>query len=721
LDTDPIGLECFDAGVVANMELHDAHNPGIDMLPEGTAWLLVEYGAESQDEVNAQVEKVRTSVDVGNPKAFEDSEGQEQVWEIRRSAIEFTRVPGRHAGLAGWEDAAVAPERIGDYLREYLKLIHRHGYHSVIFGHFGQGCMHNRLDLHLTSAADVDNFGRFLQEAGDLVVRFGGSLSGEHGDGQLRADQLGKMFGEDMVEVLREFKAIFDPDGRMNPGKVVDPYPPTSNLGLATGYQPRQVQTHFQFPDDQLGFADAVNRCFGIGKCRHESGGTMCPSYMVTHEEEHSTRGRARLLLEMMGGHLSERSPAGQKSGWRDEHVKDALDLCLACKGCKGDCPVSVDIATYKSEFLSHYYAGRLRPAAAYAMGLIPIWARLASQAPRLTNAALAAPGLGFLARKLAGVDTRRDAPPFAARTFRSWFAEHAPRPNSPDVLLWPDTFTNYFTPQVGIAAVEVLESAGYAVRIPRKMLCCGRPLYDFGMLPTAKRWLREILDELAEPIAAGVPVVGLEPSCLAVFRDELTNLFPADVRAQRLAKQSFTLAELLARTDSYTPPRLHRRALVQMHCHQSAVIGTEADQQLMRKMGLELDLPDSGCCGMAGSFGYEAGEQYEVSMAAGERVILPAVRAADPDTLVLADGFSCRSQIRQGADRDTLHLAEVLAMGTRYGPAGPPNERPERSPSPGRRKLGVVLAAAGAAAVGVAGGVAGALAGDRSRGRRRH
>jgi FAD/FMN-containing dehydrogenase/Fe-S oxidoreductase len=674
LDTGPIGLEAFDQTVVEDLELHQAHIPGIDELPDGNAWLLIEYGAQSQDEVNALVEHVkdRTQGTVGVPKVFESAHGQEAVWEVRRSAIEFTRIPGRHAGLAGWEDAAVAPEQLGDYLRAFLALVAEHGYHPIVFGHFGQGCMHNRLDLHLDNAPDIENFGRFLDAAGDLVVRFGGSLSGEHGDGQLRANQLVKMFGAEMIEVFQEFKSIFDPGGRMNPGKIVSPYPPTSNLGLSTGYQPRKVHTHFQFPDDHLGFADAVNRCFGIGKCRHESGGTMCPSYMVTHSEEHSTRGRARLLLEMMGGHLSGK---GSKSGWRDEHVKDALDLCLACKGCKGDCPVSVDMASYKAEFLSHYYARRLRPAAAYSMGLIPIWARLSSHAPRAANAVLAAPGLGRAARKVAGVDPRRQVPRFATRTFRSWFAEHNTRPNAREVLLWPDTFTNYFNPEVAIAAVEVLEAAGYAVRIPEKVLCCGRPLYDFGMLPTARRWLRRILRELHEPIALGMPLVGLEPSCLAVFRDELTNLLPTDADARRLAKQSFTLAELLSRTDGYTPPTLHRSAIAQMHCHQSAVIGTAADRELMRAMGLDLRQPDSGCCGMAGSFGYQAGEQYDVSVAAAERVILPVVRAAAEDTLVLADGFSCRTQISHGTGRDPLHLAEVLAMAARYGPDSRPHD----------------------------------------------
>jgi FAD/FMN-containing dehydrogenase/Fe-S oxidoreductase len=671
-----IGLECFDAGVLANIAKHDLHIPGMDELPDGGAWLLAEYGADTEAQADKLVEHARSLVTApGLPKVVEDARHQADIWEVRRSTIEYTRIPGEHAGLAGWEDAGLPPDRLGDYIRDYCALVTRHGYHTVMFGHFGQGCMHNRLDLKLDTAEDIANFSRFLDEAGDLVVSYGGSLSGEHGDGQLRANQLVKMFGPEIVAAFAEFKAIFDPEGRMNPGKVVHPFPPQSHLRRGTDLQLRPVSTHFSFPDDRGGFFDAVNRCFGIGKCRHTSGGTMCPSFMVTREEQHSTRGRARLLMEMMSGH---RDDVDTKKGWRDEHVKDALDLCLACKGCKGDCPVNVDMATYKSEFLSHYYAGRLRPRAAYAMGLIPIWARLACHAPGLVNSTLSAPVLGALAKRLAGVDTRRTVPAFAARTFRSWFAEHQPRTDGTPVLLWPDTFTNYFTPEVGIAAVEVLEATGFAVRIPDRVLCCGRPFYDYGMLPTAKRWLLAILDELREPIRAGIPLVGLEPSCLAVFRDELTNLLPHDLDARRLAKQSVSLAELLTRA-GYRPHRLERQALVQRHCHQGAVIGSDADAALMADMGLRVKQPDSGCCGMAGSFGYESGERYEVSIACGERVILPAVRAAEQHTIVLADGFSCRGQIEQGTDRQALHLAEVLALARRRGPNGPPIGAPER------------------------------------------
>jgi FAD/FMN-containing dehydrogenase/Fe-S oxidoreductase len=690
-----IGLECFDAGVLDNLAKHGEHIPGMDELPEGGAWLLAEYGAQTQGEADEAAEAARRLAGAGTPKLFEDEQGQSEVWEVRRSTIEYTRIPGEHAGLAGWEDAAVAPERLGDYIRDYCALVSEHGYHTVLFGHFGQGCMHNRLDPDLQTAAGIENFGRFLSEAGDLVVRYGGSLSGEHGDGQLRANQLGKMYGPELVRGFAEFKRIFDPDGRMNPGKVVAPYHPTQNLRWGTGYRPRQVETHFAYPQDEKGFADAVNRCFGIGKCRHASGGTMCPSFMVTREEKHSTRGRARLLFEMMSGHL-------RAGGWRDPHVKEALDLCLSCKGCKGDCPVSVDIATYKAEFLAHYYAGRIRPRQAYALGLIPVWARLASLAPGLANAALAAPGAGRLAKLAAGADPRRKVPAFAGQTFRSWFAGHQGPPDGQPVLLWPDTFTNHFTPETGIAAVEVLEEAGYRVVIPDRPLCCGRPLYDYGMLPTAKRWLRRTLRELRGPLEAGWPVIGLEPSCLAVFRDELPNMFPADADADRLRAQAVTLGEFLGRS-SYEPPRLARSALVQVHCHQGAVLTHDSERVLLEQMGLDLSIPDSGCCGMAGSFGYERGQRYQVSQACGERVILPAVRDAPDDALIIADGFSCREQIAQATGRRPVHLSQVLRLGASDHQ---PGAFPERSAWQERPRSGVLLAA-GTAAAGAAAALA--------------
>ena len=686
--TGVIGLECFDAGVLDNLGKHGEHVPGMDELPPGGAWLLAEYGARDQDDADRQVEAARDRIEEpGVAKLFEDEKGQGDVWEVRRSTIEYTRIPGEHSGLAAWEDAAVAPERLGDYIRDFCALVARYGYHTVLFGHFGQGCLHNRLDVDLKTPDGVDRLGRFVTEAAELVLKYGGSLSGEHGDGQLRGQLLEKMFGPELVAAFGEFKRLWDPDARMNPGKIVDALPPTANLRLGTDYRPRTVSTHFAFPEDEGGFAGAVNRCFGIGKCRHMSGGTMCPSYMVTRQEEHSTRGRARLLFEMMSGHL-------RGNGWRDPHVKKALDLCLACKGCKGDCPVGVDMATYKAEFLSHYYARRLRPRQAYALGLIPVWARLASLAPGLVNGVAHGRWTGRALKAMAGIAPEREAPAFAARTFRSWFAGHSGAVDGPPVLLWPDTFTDHFQPQVAIAATRVLEDAGFRVTIPERTLCCGRPLYDYGMLPTAKRWLGAVLEELREPLSDGVPVVGLEPSCLAVFRDELPNLFPADGDALRLRAGSYTLAEFLRERAPDFAPELRRRALVQTHCHQGAVLGFDAETDLMIRMGLDLDHPDSGCCGMAGSFGYEAGDRYDVSVRAGERVILPAVREAPPDTLITADGFSCREQISQRTGRRALHLAELLDQALH------PDDRPEiPSPQTAAPRYAIPLAAAAAAA----------------------
>jgi Fe-S oxidoreductase len=483
------------------------------------------------------------------------------------------------------------------------------------------------------------------------------------------------MYGDELVQAFREFKAIWDPQGRMNPGKVVDPYRIDENLRLGMNYRPAELKTHFQFPEEGGSFARATTRCVGVGKCRRMEGGTMCPSYMVTREEAHSTRGRSRLLFEMLQG-----NPV--KNGWRDEHVKEALDLCLACKGCKGDCPVNVDMATYKAEFLSNYYSRRLRPASAYAFGLIYWWAGVASHFPGLINFLTHAPGLNRIAKTLAGIAPARTLPSFARETFKSWFKRrHAStKTEQPTVILWPDTFNNHLHPRTAAAAVEVLEAAGFQVEVPTQNLCCGRPLYDYGMLDLAKALLRQVLDALRPSIEAGVPIVVLEPSCAAVFRDELINLFPHDEDARRLSRQTFLLSEILEqRAPTYEPPSLRRKAVVHGHCHHKAVMKMTAEERLLQKVGLDYQLLDSGCCGMAGGFGFEK-DHYDVSVKAGERVLLPAVRQADAKTLIVADGFSCRTQIEQLTDRHALHLAEVMQMALREGPQGPEGSIPERS-----------------------------------------
>ncbi len=695
---DPIALETFDQRLVQN-ELKKGFKRHPELLPEGDAWLLVEFGADSKEEADEKAERLMDDVKGGDQiglKLYEDPEEESQVWEIREGGVGHSKIPGEHPGWPSWEDAAVSPEDIGDYLRDFEKLVTDHGLCvAAYFGHVGHGCVHSRLNWDFSTAEGVRNYRRFMEDAADLVTSYGGSLSGEHGDGHARAELLPKMFGEELVGAFREFKAIWDPDGKMNPHKVSDPYPLDTNLRITPSYRTMPVETRFKFPDDDGSFAAAAERCFGVGICREVEGSTMCPSYMATREEKHSTRGRARLLFEMM--HASQ-----LKDGWRDESVKESLDLCLACKGCKHDCPVRVDMATYKAEFLSHYYEGRLRPAAAYALGLIYWHSRLASLAPGLANFFTQTPGISTALKRLGGLAPERPMPAFASETFRSWFQKRgssSAKENKGRVILWPDTFNNYFQPEVARAAVEVLEDAGFRVELPRGSLCCGRPLYDYGMLTLAKRQLRQILERMRPEIEAGIPVIGLEPSCTATFRDELVNLFPHDQDAKRLSKQTFTFAEFLVR-EGYEPPELKGEAIVHGHCHHKALFGMECDNELLGKLGLDYKVLDSGCCGLAGSFGYESGDNYEVSIKCGERVLLPAVREAEREALIITDGFSCREQIEQTTNRQALHLAQVIELAMRdgklsgdYPESGCFGERPSRPEPRSVALLGAALA----------------------------
>jgi FAD/FMN-containing dehydrogenase/Fe-S oxidoreductase len=716
----PIALEGFDDLLTKYMRLKGMRTEFLPLLPEGGGWLMVEFGgaetAEAVAKARALMAQLRAQPHPPSMRLFESKEEAHKIWLIRESGLGGTAlVPNKPMTWPGWEDSAVPPERMGAYLRDLRQLLDEFGYEAAYYGHFGQGCLHTRIPFDLTTSDGIAHMLAFVERAADLVVRYGGSFSGEHGDGQARGQLLPKMYGDELVQAFREFKGIWDPENKMNPGKVVDAYRITQNLRLGAEYEPRQVQTHFQFPEDNGSFASATLRCVGVGLCRRHGEGTMCPSYMVTREEEHSTRGRAHLLFEMMRG-------TTLADGWRDETVREALDLCLACKGCKTECPVNVDMATYKAEFLSHYYAGRLRPRAAYAMGLIYWWARAASQAPRLVNWLAHAPILSDIGKRVGGIAPQRAIPAFAPQPFTAWFKAREPRNvGQPQVLLWPDTFNNYFHPATAIAAVEVLEDAGYHVTIPARSLCCGRPLYDFGMLDTAERLLKQILHTLRPQIEAGVPVVGLEPSCVSVFRDELVNLFPHDVDALRLRQQTFLLSEFLnQRAEGYEPPKLARQALVHGHCHHKTVLGMRDEQALLEKMGLAVEQPDTGCCGMAGAFGFER-EKYEVSVKAGERVLLPAVRTAPKDALIITDGFSCREQIAQGTDRRALHLAQVLQLALREGPDGPIGGYPEtpyvENPSPAPARAGLAALAAGGIGVALAAG--GALAWARRS--RRH
>jgi FAD/FMN-containing dehydrogenase/Fe-S oxidoreductase len=673
----PIGLEGIDDLLVEYTRRRGINSEGLALLPPGGGWLLVEFGGQTWEEAEAQarlmVEALNRSIPAPNVRLYAKQEAK-HVWIVRESSLGvISHVPGEPLSWEGWEDSAVAPEKLGPYLRDLKRLTGQYGYQGTLYGHFGHACVHTRLDFDLESEQGIGRFRQFMNDAADLVVSYGGSLSGEHGDGQARAELLPKMFGPELIQAFNEFKEAWDPDWKMNPGKVVEPYRIDENLRLGADYNPWRPPTHFKFPHDHGSLAHATLRCVGVGKCRHYEGGVMCPSFRVTREEEHSTRGRAHLLWEMANGEIIQ-------DGWRSKEVKDSLDLCLSCKGCKTECPVSVDLATYKAEFLSHYHERRLRPISHYAFGNIDFWARLASNVPGFVNLTTQLPFLRDIAKAVTGIPRQRQIPAFAPQTFKSWFRRHKPlHPDGPIVVLWPDTFNNYFLPNTAKAAVNVLESAGFRVELPEGNLCCGRPLYDFGMLDRAEDLLLQVLDALALEIEAGVPIVGLEPSCVTVFRDELCNLFPRDERAQRLSRQTFLLSEFLENYKNLIPlPRLERKAIVHGHCHHKSVLKTKAEEAVLSRMGLDCHSPAPGCCGMAGSFGFES-DKYDVSSAIGELELLPAVRKAPPDWLVIANGFSCREQIAQGTDRHALHLAEILEMALHDGPAGPAGSYPER------------------------------------------
>jgi FAD/FMN-containing dehydrogenase/Fe-S oxidoreductase len=665
----PIGLEGFDSVTTNNILkkglLQSAYLP---LLPEGKGWLFVEFGGSQKEEAEEKVRMFLRAVEGRkgvSSKLLLAVEEQKKIWTIRESGLGAnSHVPGEDPGWEGWEDSAVAPGKLGPYLRELQMLYDKYEYKSSLYGHFGQGCVHNRLNFDLASAAGVKKWRAFMEEATDLCVRYGGSLSGEHGDGQARAEFLPKMFGPELVQAFREFKAIWDPDGRMNPGKVVEPYRIEENLRLSTKPKLTAIKTHFAFPEDGGDFAQAVERCVGVGKCRRTEGqgeqDTMCPSFMVTREEKHSTRGRTHLLWEMTRGEVLP-------DAWKSEEVKEALDLCLSCKGCKNDCPVNVDVATYKAEFLSHYWEGRVRPLRAFVFGWIDKWASAASFAPRIANGLVRLPVLSGLIKKIVGITRERTPPRFAHKTFRSTFRKAEPAAGKrTSVILWPDTFNNNFRPETLDAATEVLQAAGFGITIPSVRLCCGRPLYDHGFLDMAKAYLEKVLEVLKGPISQGVPLVVLEPSCCSVFRDEMLNLFPKREDARKLAAQTFTLAEFLEKhAPEFSPPELERDAVVQGHCHHKAIMRLKQQKTLMSKLGLQYEVLESGCCGMAGGFGYEA-DKFGISMACGERVLLPRVREASQETLLLADGFSCREQIEQATGRKTLHLAEVIQMALR-------------------------------------------------------
>ncbi|GAB3288134.1 FAD-binding and (Fe-S)-binding domain-containing protein [Parasphingorhabdus pacifica] len=656
----PLAVEGMDSVLVdAARHRSTQHLNGIEQLPPGKSWLYIEVGGETAEAAERAARSLMPQLreHSTDTTVVADPAAQRQLWRIREDGAGLaTRLPDGGEAWPGWEDAAVPPENLASYLRDFEELMQRHGRRGIVYGHFGEGCLHVRIDFPLATEGGAHEFRKFLEQACELVVTHGGSFSGEHGDGRARAEFLPLMYSPTVIEAFREFKAIFDPENRLNPGVLVQPRPIDADLRVRPG-RSLDISPVFSYDHDGGDMAAAVRRCVGVGKCRTQrSAGVMCPSYQVTGDEKDSTRGRARVLNEMLNGGVIE-------DGWQSTEVRDALDLCLSCKGCSHDCPTQVDMATYKSEFLYHHYRRRLRPASHYSMGWLPLWARLASTAPRLVNAASKSSPAGVL-KRLGGIAPERAIPTFASQSFKSWFRTRRASPdagNRGTVLLWADSFGNALNPGPLRAATEVLEEIGFRVIVPPGTQCCGLTWITTGQLDVARRVQRRTLKAITPYLDHVSAVVGIEPSCTATLRSDLPDLLSSHPTAKRLAHMTKTFAEAIRElAPDWQPPKLPTRTLRQTHCHQHAVMGDQDDAWLLTRMGVQDTKLNSGCCGLAGNFGFENGH-YDVSMAAAEQVLLPAVRAADDTVHVLADGFSCHTQIKHGADRHAQHLAELV------------------------------------------------------------
>ncbi|MGI9085123.1 MAG: FAD-binding and (Fe-S)-binding domain-containing protein [Aeromicrobium sp.] len=646
----PTACEGLDSRIV---DVVRRHGKAVPELPRGEGWLFLEIAGDDLDDVTSRVELVRAASSALDTRVVDATDEQAVLWRIREEGAGLaTRTLPRKA-LSGWEDAAVPPARLGTYLREFDALLRAHQVDGVPYGHFGDGCVHVRIDFPLDAADGHQRFRTFLFEAADLVAGHGGSLSGEHGDGRARSELLPRMYSAEALRAFAEVKQVFDPDNLLNPGVLVDPAPIDADLRgpeSSIGRLERREGLRLLHDGGDLGLA--VHRCTGVGKCladNRSSGGVMCPSFQATRDEKDSTRGRARVLQEMVDGRLVT-------GGFAAPEVHEALDLCLSCKGCLSDCPTGIDMATYKSEVLHQTYRGKRRPRSHYVLGRLPFWARLVAPIAWLANLGLRTPGLRAIARWIAGVDQRRSLPMLATKRF----SRAARRTETGTVLLWADSFTEYFSTAGGLAAVDVLEAAGYRVETLARPPCCGLTWITTGQLDTARDLVGRAVDQLHPYVAAGVPIVGLEPSCLSVLRSDAVELLD-DPRATDVAGGVFTLAELLTRTEGWGPPDLvGTEVVVQPHCHQASVMGFEADLAVLERTGAAVTRL-AGCCGLAGNFGVEKGH-YDVSVAIAEHQLLPAVRDAGPDAVVLADGFSCRTQLDDLAGVEALHLAQLLA-----------------------------------------------------------
>ena len=651
----PTACEGLDRRIV-DVVIRQNGPDAVGALPAGDGWMLLELTDDDPAALRSRAQQLLNTARAGDGWIVDDPVDAARLWQIRADGAGLAGVSLEKPAYPGWEDSAVPPEHLGDYLRAFDACLERHGLQGLPYGHFGDGCVHCRIDFPLDDPDGPERYRAFVEEAAQIVAGFDGSMSGEHGDGRARSALLKYMYSDEALELFAQVKHLFDPQNLLNPGILVDPVPVEADARMvAAASSPLNLSD----PD----FVREVHQCTGVGKClanNAPSGGVMCPSFHATREQKDSTRGRARVLQEMVNGSIITQ-------GWRSPEVAEALDLCLSCKGCARDCPTGIDMAAYKARVTHERYKGRLRPRNHYALGWLPRWGRLITSVPglgRVVNAVGAAPVVGNALKWAAGVDGRRQIPRFAKRRATSALGKLSSPETVVDkgrVLLWVDSFTNCFESDTFAAMVQVLSRLGYEPIVLDRNACCGLTWISTGQLDGARRQLTEAAAVLAPFVDAGVAIIGLEPSCTAVWRSDAPELLPDDENVAKLQGKVLTLAEFLATDPDFTPPDLSGHTIIaQPHCHHASVIGWQADRKLLEATGAELVVV-GGCCGLAGNFGVERGH-HDVSVKVFEHDLGPAI-AAHPDAIVLADGFSCQTQLRSLADRDSMSLAEFLAV----------------------------------------------------------
>ncbi len=662
LETGPYAVELTDKLILdlARDNIEQSKRMGFVQGDPG-AILIVEYAGETDAEVRAKIEalearRARERFGYTGHVAYDAAE-QQSIWKLRKAGLGLLLgMKGEAKPIAFIEDTAVDPKHLSEFVPRFRDIMARHGCEGAYYGHCSVGCLHIRPVINLKTARGLEQVEKMAADIFDLVLEYGGAISSEHGDGRARSPFLERVYGPVIMQAFRELKSAFDPKNLMNPGNIVASPPVTEHLRYGTTYRTWEPKTLLDF-SAQGGFGAAVEMCNGVGVCRKKLEGTMCPSYMATRDEEHSTRGRANALRAVLSGKVPPADFAGKR-------LYEVMDLCLECKGCKAECPSNVDMAKLKYEFLNHYHSVNGLPLRNRLFGRIAKLSRWGSRLAPLSNWIAASAPNRWLMERVAGIDRRRPLPAFARETFTDWFGKRAPKGAAPrgPVVLFHDTFVTYNTPAIGQAAVELLEAAGYRVELADK-ICCGRPLISKGMLGEAKSHAEWNVSKLAARVAQGVPVVGLEPSCLLTLRDEYVDLLRSD-ESRQVAKSSFLLEEFLLRErakglDLPWKPGA-RRALLHGHCHQKALVGTAPTVAALTWAGYQVSEVDSGCCGMAGSFGFEK-EHYDISVSLGNRRLAPAVKAASAETDVIAPGISCRQQIEHLTGKRAKHPAEAL------------------------------------------------------------